>query len=295
MRRTFIKELISAAKKNKNIILVVNDLGYGVIEKFANLFPKQFINAGVAEQNMMGIAAGLAMDNNHVFVYSIGNFPTFRCAEQIRNDIDYHKLPVTIVNVGSGISYGNLGYSHHSVQDYALMRSMPNLLISSPSSQEEVKQSLNFLIKNPQPSYLRISKNEENGLNEKSTRPSNLKPGYWNLVKEGDKKHIILITGETAGVAKKILEKSTYRNYSIYSLPLWGMKYKEIQIQQAKKCKKIIILEDHLQDGGFGSWFNEALGNSNLKIKIEHLYFKSSIIGQVGSSNFLSNKYFKKI
>ena len=92
MRKTFIDELIIAAKKNKKIILIVNDLGYGVVEKFANLFPKQFINAGVAEQNMMGIAAGLASDNNHVFVYSIGNFPTFRCAEQIRNDVDYHKL-----------------------------------------------------------------------------------------------------------------------------------------------------------------------------------------------------------
>ena len=295
MRRTFIKELISAAKINKKIILVVNDLGYGVIEKFANLFPKRFINAGVAEQNMMGIAAGLAMDNNHVFVYSIGNFPTFRCAEQIRNDIDYHKLPVTIVNVGSGLSYGNLGYSHHSIQDYALMRSMPNFLISSPSSQKEVKQSVNFLTKNPQPSYLRISKHEENAINERSIRPSNLKPGYWNLIKKGDKKYIILITGETADIAKKILQKNIYKHYSIYSLPLWGMKYKEMQVRQARKCKKIIILEDHLQDGGFGSWFNEALANTNLKTEIDHLYLKSSIIGQVGSSNFLTNKYFKKI
>ncbi|MDC0426569.1 hypothetical protein OAM08_01090 [Pelagibacteraceae bacterium] len=295
MRRTFIKELISAAKINKKIILVVNDLGYGVIEKFANFFPKQFINAGVAEQNMMGIAAGLAMDNNHVFVYSIGNFPTFRCAEQIRNDIDYHKLPVTIVNVGSGISYGNLGYSHHSIQDYALMRSMPNLLISSPTSQNEVKQSLNFIIKNPQPSYLRISKNEESGVVKGGIKLSSSKPGYWNLIKKGDKKNIILITGETVGIAKKILQINSYRNYSIYSLPLWGMKYKEMQIKQARKCKKIIIIEDHLQDGGFGSWFNEAIADSNIKTKIDHLYFKSSIVGQVGSSNFLTNKYFKKI
>ena len=122
-----------------------------------------------------------------------------------------------------------------------------------------------------------------------------MKPGYWNLIKKGDKKHVILITGETTEVAKKILQINSYSKYSIYSLPLWGMKYKEIQVQQARKCKKIIILEDHLQDGGFGSWFNEALANSNLKTKIKHLYFKSSIIGQVGSSNFLCNKYFKKI
>ena len=129
MRNIFIEELTKAAKKNKKIILVVNDLGYSVVENFAKLFPKQFFNAGVAEQNMMGLAAGLALDGNQVYVYSIGNFPTFRCAEQIRNDIDYHKLPVTIVNVGSGVSYGNLGYSHHSIQDYGLLRLFPNMLI----------------------------------------------------------------------------------------------------------------------------------------------------------------------
>ena len=128
MRNIFIDELTKAAKKNKKIILVVNDLGYSVIENFAQKFPNQFFNAGVAEQNMMGLASGLAMEGNHVFVYSIGNFPSFRCAEQIRNDIDYHNLPVTIVNVGGGLGYGSLGYSHHSLQDYALLRIFPNIL-----------------------------------------------------------------------------------------------------------------------------------------------------------------------
>jgi len=296
MRKIFIEELIFAAKRNKKIILMVNDLGFGVVEKFANLFPKQFINAGVAEQNMMGMAAGLAMDNNHVFVYSIGNFPTFRCAEQIRNDIDYHNLPVTIVNVGSGISYGNLGYSHHSIQDYALMRAMPNLLIASPTNQDEVKRSLNFLIKNPQPSYLRLSKNGlNNELAKKKNKLSKLKAGHWCLIKRGDKRNIILTTGENSSEIKSILLKKKYQNYSIFSLPLWGMKHKKIQVEQAKKYKNILILEDHLQDGGFGSWFKEALTKSNIKTNIEHLYLESSVVGQVGTSNYLTKKYFKKI
>jgi transketolase len=294
MRKIFIDELIVAAKKNKKIILVVNDLGYGVVEKFANLFPKQFVNAGVAEQNMMGLAAGLAMDNNHVFVYSIGNFPTFRCAEQIRNDVDYHSLPVTIVNVGSGISYGNLGYSHHSIQDYALMRTMPNLLIASPSNKEQVKKSMKYLLSNPQPSYLRLSKSKIEKNAEKNTETSSLKPGLWNCIHKGNSKNIILFTGDTHEKAKSILNDSNYKNYSLYSLTIWGMKYKKLQIQQAKRWKKILILEDHLQDGGFGSWFSEALAHSEVKIKIDHLYFKRSIIGQVGSSNFLNKKYFKK-
>ena len=146
MRNVFIDELILAAKKNKNLILVVNDLGFNVVEKFARQFPKQFYNAGVAEQNMMGIAAGLALEGKHVFVYSIGNFPTFRCAEQIRNDVDYHNLPVTIVNVGAGLSYGNLGYTHHSLQDYGLMRLFPNMLIASPcdDSQSSQRNAINI-------------------------------------------------------------------------------------------------------------------------------------------------------
>ena len=295
MRKTFIDELVKCATKNKKIILVVNDLGYGVVEKFARLFPKQFINAGVAEQNMMGLAAGLAMDNNHVFVYSIGNFPTFRCAEQIRNDIDYHKLPVTIVNVGAGISYGNLGYTHHSIQDYALMRSMPNILISSPSNKEETKKSLKYLITNPQPSYLRLSKNETNETNEKINKLIKLKPGLWIRIKKGSDKNAILITGDTKEQAKLILNKKNYKNYSIFSLPLWGMKYKKMQLHQTKKWKKIIILEDHLQDGGFGSWFSEALTNHNIKTKIEYRYLNNSVIGQVGSRDFLTKKYFIKL
>jgi transketolase len=103
MRDIFIEELISAAEENSSIRLIVGDLGYGVIESFRERFPNQFINAGVAEQNMMGMAAGMASEGLQVFVYSIANFPTFRCAEQIRNDVAYHKLPVTIVSVGGGV------------------------------------------------------------------------------------------------------------------------------------------------------------------------------------------------
>ena len=110
---------------------------------------------------MAGLASGLALKGFHVFIYSIANFPTFRCAEQIRNDIDYHKLSVTVVSVGSGLGYGNLGYSHHAIQDYALMRSFPNTLIAAPSNNQEVDAAIKYLLKNPQPSYLRLDKSLE--------------------------------------------------------------------------------------------------------------------------------------
>ena len=152
MRNTFIETLIKKAEIDLSIILIVGDLGYNVIEPFQSNFPDRFINAGVCEQNMASMAAGLASEGYKVFIYSIANFPTFRCAEQIRNDIDYHKLPVTIVSVGSGVGYGNLGYTHHALQDYALMRSFPNMQILSPGNNNELIGSLNYIKKNPQPS-----------------------------------------------------------------------------------------------------------------------------------------------
>ena len=115
MRDAFVDELCFMAQNDPSIVLVVGDLGYSVLDKFVKNFPRRFFNAGVAEQSMMSLSAGLASEGHRVFVYSIANFPTFRCAEQIRNDVDYHNLPVTIVAVGGGVSYGNLGYSHHAV------------------------------------------------------------------------------------------------------------------------------------------------------------------------------------
>ena len=295
MRKIFIEELITAAKKNKKIILIVNDLGYNVVEKFAKMFPSQFFNAGVAEQNMMGIAAGMALEGYHVFVYSIGNFPTFRCSEQIRNDVDYHNLPVTIVNVGAGLSYGNLGYSHHSLQDYGLMRLFPNMLIASPGDEMETKACMKYILKKPQPSYLRLSKSNTKPLHNKIP---NLKPGKWLSVyksKQNSKK-IFLTTGNVASIAKKFLTEKNFNNFSIYSLPLWGMKYKKEQFNQIKKWNKIVILEDHLEDGGFGSWIKESLNNKKIKTYIISKSLSNKVIGKVGSEKYLlENNYLKFI
>jgi transketolase len=146
MRNTFIETLTSKAKLNKKIVLIIGDLGYNVVEKFRDNFPDRFYNAGIAEQNMASMAAGLASQGFHVFVYSIANFPTFRCAEQIRNDICYHNLNVTIVTVGGGLSYGSLGYSHHAIQDLGLMRLFPEMTILSPGDPSQKKLCLDYIL-----------------------------------------------------------------------------------------------------------------------------------------------------
>ena len=289
MRKIFIKELTRLNKIKKNIYLVINDLGYNVVEPFRDNYPKHFLNAGVSEQNMMGMSAGIASEQCHTFVYSIANFSTFRCAEQIRNDIDYHNLPVTIVSVGSGLGYGNLGYSHHAIQDYALLRSFPNTVIASPSNNQEVDGSLDYLLKNPQPSYLRLDKSLELNSNKKI---SNMFPGKWIYYKNKvTNKNLILSTGAVFENCKKLYKNR--KEYNWATLPLWGMKYKNQQAKKIKKYKKIITVENHLQDGGFGSWLTESLthNDNNIKTKIISKFLDKKVIGKVGNEKYLNSKY----
>lgn len=287
MRNAFIEELLIAAETNKNIVLVVADLGYGVIEPFAKRFPERFFNAGVAEQNMMSLAAGLASEGFHVFVYSIANFPTFRCAEQIRNDVDYHNLPVTVVAVGGGLAYGNLGYSHHAVQDYALIRSMPNMLIAAPGDPMEVRACMRYIINNPQPSYLRLGKAGEPCIH--NTVPE-ISPGIWLKVREAKKiDKAYLTTGATLDIVNKLISNSELAHYSHFSMPLWSMKSKKHQINQIEAFETVVTVEDHLTDGGFGSWLLESVSiRPELLIKINIKSLDSNICGMVGKQSTLN-------
>ena len=257
MRNAFIEELVLAAEKADNIALVVGDLGFGVVEPFAQRFPERFFNSGVAEQNMMSLAAGLASEGYHVFVYSIANFPTFRCAEQIRNDVAYQCLPVTVVAVGGGLAYGNLGYSHHAVQDYALMRVMPNMLIGSPGDPMEVRACMRYLVDHPQPSYLRLGKAGEPCIH---LEVPEISPGQWLNIRVGEKRGTTyLTTGATLDlVHQMMIRNQTLNDAALYSMPLWGMKVKHSQVDQVEGFAKVITVEDHLMDGGFGSWLLEA-------------------------------------
>jgi transketolase len=259
MRNAFIQELVLLAEQGANVALVVGDLGFSVVEPFADRFPERFINAGVAEQNMMGLAAGMASEGWHVFVYSIANFPTFRCAEQIRNDVAYHQLPVTVVSVGGGLAYGALGYSHHAVQDYALMRSLPNMLIAAPGDPMEVRACMRYLHAHPQPSYLRLGKAGEPCYHD---APPMVTPGEWVKVAPGNPahQHCLLTTGATLDMAMRwSREHPAWAGYAIYSMPLWSMDSKAAQPAHIARWQRLVTLEDHLLDGGFGSWLLESM------------------------------------
>lgn len=285
MRNAFIQELVTLARANPQVALVVGDLGYSVIEPFADEFPDRFINAGVAEQNMTGLAAGMASEGYHVFTYSIANFPSFRCAEQIRNDVDYHQLPVTVVAVGGGLAYGALGYSHHAVQDYALFRSFPNMLIAAPGDPMEVRACLRYLVANPQPSYLRLGKAGEPNFHAEVPQ---LTPGQWLKVADGAEAcgETLLTTGATLGLA---MERHAKSYLTVHSLPLWSMGSKSIQATQVERHEKVTTLEDHLRDGGFGSWLMEAVAEQpQLLPKLRAEALDSRVCGTVGSQATLN-------
>jgi transketolase len=287
MRNKFIQSLVEKARLNDKIILLVGDLGFSVIEPFVEEFPDRFFNFGIAEQNMITAAAGLASEGFHVFVYSLANFPIFRSAEQYRNDVDYHNFGVTIVSVGGGVAYGSLGYSHHAIQDYAFMRSMPNTTIYSPGDPNEVEWVMNEIINRKNPSYLRLAKcGEPNVGGEEDFFKLN---GVIRIVEKNQKK-IIVTTGNTKGYALDLVNSSEkYQHYDVYSMPMWGMNYKNKFLRFFKEFTHIISVEDHLIDGGFGSWINEIL------LQVEHdirpdlriISFDTNILGKVGDEKYL--------
>lgn len=280
MRNAFIDELVTLAEAHDHIALIVGDLGYNVIEPFADRFPDRFVNAGVAEQNMTGLAAGMASEGYHVFTYSIANFPTFRCAEQIRNDIDHHCLPVTVVAVGGGVSYGALGYSHHAVQDYALMRSMPNMVIAAPGDPLETRACLRWLVANPGPSYLRLGKAGEPQFHD---HIPNVAPGRWVRVRHGTEDDILLSTGGALAAATGRAD-----GRAVWSLPLWGMAAKAQQPEQIALRTAVTTLEDHLADGGFGSWLAESVAGMPAAARIRPITLSAEICDLVAGQSTLN-------
>ena len=226
------------------------------------------------------------MQGKHVFTYSIGNFPTFRCAEQLRNDVDYHNLCVTTVSVGGGLSYGALGYSHHTIQDYGFMRLLPNTLIMSPCDPNEVTACLNYITSNPQPSYLRLGKTGEDNF----TNPSAILPGELNKIAENNSNELLITTGTAIqNISKTFLEK-----FTVYSFPMWGEGISSSNLERIiKKFTSVVILEDHLKSGGFFSWVLENLNDRSLCSRVSSYSISSKIIGEVGSHGYLQSKFLK--
>jgi transketolase len=284
MRSEFIRTLCEISERDPSTFLVTGDLGYGVIEPFAERFQDRFLNAGVAEQSMVGVAAGLASQGHTVFVYSIANFPTLRALEQIRNDVAYHGHPVVIVSVGAGLSYGTLGYSHHAVEDIAVIRAIPNISVYSPADAFEVAASLKQIMRNKTPAYLRLGKGGERVLLE--GEPPDIT--FGNAVSVGTGDTVVLSTGSVGFQVKEAVQslppdvKNLISHYSIPSIS--SLDLERIEIDGATR---IAVVEEHSLRGGFGSFVLEELNRRGRNIPALLLGIRDTQSKVVGSHEYL--------
>lgn len=269
------------ARKRPELFLIVGDLGYSVVEPFRTEFPDRFLNAGVAEQNMTGMAAGLASEGYHVFTYSIANFPTLRCLEQIRNDICYHQLPVTVVSVGAGVAYGSLGYSHHAVQDIGIMCSLPEITVLSPADPREARACISWLCQNPRPSYLRLGKAGE----------SELHPLPWAAQKpirvsgNGKARFAIVCTGSILRLALEAAAELSFI-IDVYSAS-WLHPLKQVDFVELENYEKILSVEEHLPEFGLGAILRAHLPPPH---HIQSIGLKHDTLSEVGSQTFLRER-----
>lgn len=284
MRDAFIKVLLNEARKDPSIFLITGDLGFGVLEEFASELPNQFLNSGVNEQAMMGMAAGIASTGKRVFVYSIANFPTFRCLEQIRNDICLMNNSVVIVSLGAGYAYGSLGYTHHALEDVAVMRALPNMEVVVPADPFETALVTEFLTKTKKPSYLRLGKSNEPNIHK--VKP-NIEYGKFNEVIHGDS-GTLLFVGSIGVVAELAREEILERGYSVSvaSVPFLSNLDKEY-LENAARKGPIITIEEHSIRGGFGSAILEFLNIEKITARVGMIAADQKDLSLTGSQDFL--------
>lgn len=285
MRDTFVRTIVDLAKKNKNIELITGDLGFGVLKPFWEQCPDQFTNAGIAEQNMTSVAAGMALEGKIVFTYSIGNFPTLRCLEQIRNDCAYHKANVKIVCVGGGFAYGSLGMSHHATEDIAILRALPNVAVVCPADLVEAEAATKAIVNYPGTVYLRLGRGGEKRIHDSIP---NFQIGKAIKVKDGA--HVaIFSTGaifEEINEALPILAKYGIEP-SVYTFPTVKPIDENVIKECADKHKLIVTCEEHNLSGGFGSAVAEVLCSSHHNATLLQIGLKNCYTCAVGNQSYL--------
>ena len=289
MRDTFVKTLCSVCETNKDVELITADLGFGVLKPFFEQFPNQFTNAGIAEQNMTSVAAGMAREGKTVFTYSIGNFPTLRCLEQIRNDCAYHNANVKIVCVGGGFVYGSLGMSHHATEDISVMRSIPNVAVFCPGDALETAAITKAIANYPGTCYLRLGRGGEKPIHKSI---ENFQIGKAIPVKEG-RYVAILTTGaiyEEIDKALAILAESGITP-SVYSFPT----VKPIDKETIKKCAEthtlIVTCEENNIMGGFGSAVSEVMADNGINSRLIRIGIDDTFCDVVGDQTYLREIY----
>lgn len=292
MRNAAIGVIKDVAQKDKDVLLISGDLGFGLLDTFRSELPEQYFNAGICEQNMASIAAGLALEGKKVYTYSIGNFPTMRCLEQIRNDICYHNANVKILAVGGGFAYGSLGMSHHATEDIAIMRSLPNMRVFAPADPIEAEIITKKLYDLKAPCYIRLNKGGESNIHTSLKELEDYRLGDAILVKSG--KDVCLmatgaITVEAVRAADILWNKGI--DVSVYSFPSIKPLDCHTVLECSKNFKEIYTIEEHNVVGGFGSAVAEVLAESGNLSRINRIGLQDIYSDVVGSQTYLRGIY----
>lgn len=289
MRDTFVRTLFELAKEDRNIELVTGDLGFGVLKPFWEALPDQFINAGIAEQNMTTVAAGMALEGKNVFTYSIGNFPTLRCLEQIRNDCAYHNANVKIVCVGGGFVYGSLGMSHHATEDIAVMRALPDVVVMCPGDLVEAEAATKAIAKHHGTCYLRLGRGGEKRIHKEL---KNFEIGKAIPVRFGERIAVFstgAIFEEVEEACNLLAAEGIYP--TVYTFPTVKPIDAEVIREIAAAHEMIVTCEEHNLSGGFGSAVAEVLAYMPSHARLMRIGMHDQYSTLVGNQKYLRDQF----
>jgi transketolase len=288
VRTAFIETLLDLARKDSRVMLLTADLGFTVVERFAKEFPSRFVNVGVAEANMMGVATGLAMDGWVPFVYSISTFASMRGYEQVRNGPVLHRLPVRIIGIGGGFAYGHAGITHFALEDYAIFRVLPGMTVISPADPDQTRAAIRETATLPGPVYFRIGKGGNPALPGLEGRFS---MGAVERIGAG-RDVLLLTTGSIATVAAEaaaLLEQEGIRlslgvAATLHPAPV------EALTRLGREFPIVVTLEEHFETGGLGSLAAEVFSSSGGGPRLVRLGVKEMTLGITGSAEFLRRR-----
>ncbi len=288
MRDAFMAVLTEQAQADPTVNLIIADIGFKVVDPFVAAMPDQFLNVGIAEQTMIGVAAGMAMLGKRPFAYSLGNFPTIRCLEQIRNDLCYHNLDVTVVSVGAGLAYGSLGYTHHTVEDIALMRALPNMHVYSPADAQEVRGLMELMASTAGPKYLRLGKNREPVLHR--TVPD-LRAGEPVMLRDGSD----ITLAVTGPIASTVLEAAALLaaqgiSARVLSVPVVKPLNAQALADAASGTTCMVTVEEHNAIGGFGSAVLEGFNRLDIDMRVKIMGLPDLATSAIGSQEYLRDQ-----
>jgi len=289
VRGAFFQTLMELAESDERIYLLVGDLGFGVVEPFLHKFPKRFLNVGVAEQNLAGLGAGIALTGRVVFTYSIANFPIFRCLEQIRNDVCYHRANVKIVSIGGGYSYGALGMTHHATEDLAILRALPEMTVVAPGDPGEVREATRAIVAHEGPCYLRLGRAGEPTIH--SSLPD-FQLGKAIRVRDGDALTLVS-TGALLQTAVKVADLLAAKGVQVRVLSMHTIKPldQEAVLAAARETRAVVTLEEHSVIGGLGGAVAECLAESGeLRVPFKRIGIPSTFSSDIGSQEYLRAK-----